>query len=67
MSFGVKNYAIAGAGSLLLVLGFWVMYTESAPHGFGWRVLVAGPVLLLSGFVVQFLAIFYRDRSQRNR
>jgi hypothetical protein len=61
--FNKVNFGIMLAGVALLVLGFVVMSLETAEYGFGPSGLTVGPILLLLGFLVQFVAILYKRKE----
>ncbi|MFN3316629.1 MAG: DUF3098 domain-containing protein [Raineya sp.] len=52
---------IVGLG--LLVVGFIVMASDKEQYGFGFLGITLGPIILLLGFLVQFLAIFYKPKK----
>lgn len=54
-------------GLAVLVLGFLVMGLETAEHGFGFMALTLAPILILLGFIIQFFAIFYKDKKNKNK
>ncbi len=45
----------------LIVLGFVVMGMDSEPHGNGVLGLTVGPLIILTGFVFEFYAIFAKS------
>lgn len=63
LAFGKMNYLITLAGILLLVIGFVVMASETATHGFGKLGLTVGPIIVLIGFVTNFIAILYKPKK----
>ena len=58
------NYIIMIAGLAVMLLGFIIMSQDSEPMGFGFLGLTLGPIVLFLGFMVQFVAIFYKPKSQ---
>lgn len=62
--FSKKNYQIMIAGVIIVILGLFIMSMETAKYGFGFLGLTLGPIVILSGFIVQFFAIFSRDKSK---
>lgn len=58
LPFRQANYWWLGASIVLIVIGFWVMSLEQAPHGLGFLGLTLGPVLVLGGFGLVFVALF---------
>ncbi len=61
-AFSKINYIIMLAGIAILALGYIVMSMETAEYGFGTLGLTVGPILLMLGFVVEFFAIFYKQK-----
>lgn len=59
--FSKKNYRLLFLGLGLIVLGFVIMGLDSTPHGNGFMGLTLGPILTLSGFVLEFYAIFAKS------
>jgi hypothetical protein len=59
--FSKKNYLFLFLGLGLIVLGFVIMGLDSTPHGNGFMGLTLGPILTLSGFVLEFYAIFAKS------
>jgi len=62
--FDKANYLIMIAGLVLIALGFIIMASDKEQYGFGFLGITLGPIILLSGFLVQFLAIFYKSKKQ---
>ncbi len=52
------------AGFLLIIIGFVIMANDSEPYGFGFMGLTLGPIIVMSGFVVEFFAITYKSKSK---
>lgn len=61
LPFGKTNYTFMLAGIALILLGFLTMAMDKAEFGFGTLGLTVGPLLVLSGFVVEFFAIFRKS------
>ena len=59
--FSKKNYLFLFLGLGLIVLGFVIMGMDATPHGNGFMGLTLGPILTLSGFVLEFYAIFAKS------
>jgi hypothetical protein len=59
--FSKKNYLFLFLGLGLIVLGFVIMGMDSTPHGSGFMGLTLGPIITLSGFVLEFYAIFAKS------
>lgn len=58
------NYIIMLAGVLTLLIGFFIMASDSEPHGFGFLGLTLGPLVVMLGFVIEFAAILYKPKSK---
>ncbi len=59
--FSKKNYLFLFLGLGLIVLGFVIMGMDATPHGNGFMGLTLGPIITLSGFVLEFYAIFAKS------
>ena len=64
LAFGKANYIIMLVGVLVLVLGFTFMTMDTEPYGFGTMGLTIGPVTVMLGFLIQFVAIFYKSKEK---
>ena len=51
-------------GVIVLALGFIIMTMDTAPYGFGFLGLTLGPIVVMLGFIIQFVAIFYKPKSK---
>ena len=65
LAFQRINYIIMLAGILVLALGFTIMALDTELHGFGFLGLTLGPIIVMIGFMVQFVAILYRPRKDK--
>lgn len=65
LAFQKKNYLIMLGGIIVLVLGFIIMTLDQEPYGFGFLGITLGPIVVLLGFVIQFFAIFYKDKAKK--
>ncbi len=50
-------------GIVILALGFFIMTLDTEPYGFGFLGLTLGPVTVMLGFMIQFFAILYKEKS----
>ncbi|MEQ9442848.1 MAG: DUF3098 domain-containing protein [Cyclobacteriaceae bacterium] len=57
LPFGKKNYRLMLAGIAILIVGFVLMSLDSEPYGFGFLGITLGPLVVLTGFAVEFFAI----------
>lgn len=64
LAFSKANYMIMIAGIVVLALGFILMTMDSEPYGFGFLGLTLGPIVVMIGFIIQFVAIFYKPKSK---
>ena len=70
MPFGKQNYIIVLIGIALIALGFILMIGGGSTDPdvfnekmFNFQRLTLAPVLVLAGFVVEIVAIFWRKKS----
>ncbi len=61
-AFSKENYKwmLIGLGTILL--GFIIMSLDGEQHGQGFLGLTLGPIIIISGFVLQFFAIFKKSK-----
>lgn len=57
MPFGPGNYQIMALGVLLILAGFFTMTLDKEPFGFGMLGITIGPIVVMSGFIIEFFAI----------
>jgi uncharacterized membrane protein HdeD (DUF308 family) len=60
LPFGRKNYLLMISGVLTLVLGFIIMSLDNEQHGFGFLGLTLGPIVVMTGFIIEIFAILHR-------
>ena len=65
LPFNKTNYTIMLIGVALIFLGFVIMSLDNEPYGFGFLGITLGPIIVVSGFVVEFVAIIYRPKSEK--
>jgi ATP/ADP translocase len=63
-AFTKKNYIIMIVGIVVLALGFLIMSSDTEPYGFGFLGLTLGPIVVMLGFLIQFIAIFYKSKKE---
>jgi hypothetical protein len=63
LAFGKRNYQLMIAGLLVLALGFIVMTMDKEPHGFGFLGLTLGPIIVISGFIIEIFAILHNPKQ----
>lgn len=57
LPFGKKNYQWMIIGIVTLIIGFTIMSMDKQPYGFGFLGLTLGPIVVLSGFIIEIFAI----------
>lgn len=64
LPFGKNNYILMLAGIILILAGFFIMSLDTAEFGFGVLGLTVGPLVVMSGFVVEFFAILRKPTEK---
>ncbi|MEO9869592.1 DUF3098 domain-containing protein [Ekhidna sp.] len=64
LAFSKANYIIMIIGVITLALGFIIMTLDTEPYGFGFLGLTLGPIVVMLGFIIQFVAIFYKPKTK---
>jgi hypothetical protein len=65
LPFNKTNYTIMLIGVALIFVGFVIMSLDNEPYGFGFLGITLGPIVVVSGFVIEFVAIIYRPKSEK--
>ncbi|PIB33982.1 hypothetical protein BFP72_00310 [Reichenbachiella sp. 5M10] len=65
LAFSKINYIIMIVGVCVLTLGFFIMTLDTEPYGFGFLGLTLGPIVVISGFVIEFVAILYKAKPNQ--
>lgn len=60
LPFGQRNYTLMLIGIGVILLGFFIMSLDKEEFGFGFMGLTLGPIVVMSGFVLEFFAILAR-------
>lgn len=63
LPFERKNYMIMISGIATIFLGLIIMSLDTQPYGFGFLGITLGPIVLLLGFAIEFLAIFHKPKK----
>lgn len=63
LPFGKSNYTFMIIGIVLILAGFVIMSMDTAEFGFGVLGLTVGPLVVMSGFVIEFFAILRKPTS----
>jgi hypothetical protein len=61
-AFGKKNYQLMLVGIGVIVLGLLIMNADDSQHGFGFLALKLAPVVIMTGFIIEFFAIFHKEK-----
>ena len=64
LPFGKRNYTLMLVGLGVLILGFVIMSLDNEPHGFGFMGLTLGPIVVMAGFLIQFVAILSKKKAE---
>jgi hypothetical protein len=63
LAFTKTNYIIMLIGIGLLAVGFFIMTLDNEPYGFGFLGITLGPIVVMLGFAVEFVAILYKGKK----
>ena len=63
LAFQKINYILMFIGIITLALGFFIMTLDKADYGFGFLGITLGPIVVVSGFIIEFFAILYRAKK----
>lgn len=66
LPFGRRNYTLMLAGIGIILAGFFIMSLDKAEFGFGFLGLTLGPIVVMSGFVLEFFAILARPAKAQS-
>ena len=64
LPFRKHNFIIMLVGIALITIGFIIMANDSEQYGFGFLGLTLGPITVMLGFIIEFVAIFYKPKSK---
>jgi len=62
LPFKKSNYKLMIIGILIISSGFIIMTLDKEEYGYGFLGLTLGPLIVLSGFIFQFFAIFHKGK-----
>jgi len=65
LPFGKKNYQLMVTGIITLIIGFTIMAMDKEKHGFGLMGLTIGPLIVLTGFVIEIFAILHTPKESK--
>jgi uncharacterized Tic20 family protein len=63
LPFSKSNFTYMIIGIVLILGGFVIMSMDSAEFGFGALGLTVGPLVVMSGFILEFFAILRKPAS----
>lgn len=63
LPFSKSNFTFMIIGIVLILGGFVLMSMDSAEFGFGALGLTVGPLVVMSGFILEFFAILRKPAS----
>lgn len=63
LPFGRQNYTLMLIGIGIILAGFFIMSLDKEEFGFGFLGLTLGPIVVMSGFVLEFFAILARPKA----
>ncbi|MFK7952050.1 MAG: DUF3098 domain-containing protein [Ekhidna sp.] len=64
LAFSKANYMIMIVGVVILITGFVIMTMDTEPYGFGFLGLTLGPIVVMLGFLTQFVAILNKTKTK---
>jgi Protein of unknown function (DUF3098) len=64
LPFGKRNYQLMIIGVILLAVGFAIMAMDNEPYGFGFLGITLSPIIVLSGFIVEIIAILHTPKEK---
>lgn len=67
LAFNKSNYMIMIVGVVTLIVGFIIMTMDTETHGFGFLGLTLGPIIVMLGFLIQFVAIMYKPKTNSEK
>ncbi len=62
-AFNRDNYRWMLIGLATVIGGFIIMSLDSTQHGQGFLGLTLGPIVIMSGFIIEFYAIFKKPKT----
>lgn len=63
LAFKKANYILMLIGIGVLIIGFFIMTLDKEDYGFGFLGITLGPIVVMTGFIIEFFAIFYRGKK----
>ncbi|WP_138476380.1 DUF3098 domain-containing protein [Dyadobacter bucti] len=63
LPFSTSNYTTMLIGIAVILAGFLIMTFDSAEFGFGFLGLTLGPLVTITGFIIEFWAILRKPTN----
>jgi hypothetical protein len=63
LPFGRQNYTLMLIGIGVILAGFFIMSLDREEFGFGFLGLTLGPIVVMSGFILEFFAILAKPKA----
>ncbi len=63
LAFKKINYILMLVGIGVLTVGFFIMTLDKEDYGFGFLGITLGPIVVMAGFILEFFAIFYKEKK----
>lgn len=64
LAFQKQNYFLMLLSIAVIILGYIVMASDNETFGFGFLGLTLGPLILIAGFIIGFVAILYKPKQE---
>lgn len=65
MAFNKKNYKLMIIGLVVILLGYFIMTLDKEEYGFGFLGITLGPIVLITGFIIEFFAILVKTKKEK--
>jgi hypothetical protein len=66
LPFSKVNYQLMVLGILFIGFGYLGMSLDREPYGFGSLGITIGPITVLLGYLIEFLAILYVPKNKKS-
>lgn len=67
LAFQKANYIIMLIGIATIAIGFFIMTLDKEQYGFGFLGITLGPIIVFTGFILGFVAIFYNPKKSQDK
>lgn len=64
MAFNKRNYILMIIGLVVILLGYFIMTLDNQEYGFGFLGITLGPIVLITGFIIEFFAILVKNKKE---